>query len=380
MTERTEHEISDAAHGAERLVNAGETCAAAHLQVDALPSSSSALDEGVVDVSDDAFSQEEVSFFQKRLVLSDQPAGKDVFFSPGSIFVCCGEMAKGGVVNLALSSVFFIYCILVTVFHFFPVPGFVFLLVSLSLLWAGFVMTFRHRARKVVAGGRLFHLSFSIITFWFPLFISCILAFGFVMQRTWMGNDTMLPSLRQGDFVLVDRLSYLTRQPARGDLVLIESRGEGVSRRARRAFFARILAMPGDSVRLESGTVYVNDTPLSMYIPLDSMSTFASRKTLIAYESPYGIPRIDPQHGEVPEKWYPIQLSSQMLFTRIDTLTLQQDQYYVIEDNRDDVSLRYIKKSFGSIVHVSHIKGQPLFVLYNSQEESGFDRFGLRLR
>ena len=333
------------------------------------------------DSEESGFTEEEAVFFKQGVIFSDQPAGVDVLFSPGSVFVCCGELSKGGFVNLALSFVFLVFFLLVTCFHFFPIPGFLFLLFSVLLLWIGFVVSLRSRARKLMTGGKLFHLSFSIITFWFPLLVSFVLAFGFVMQRTWMGNDTMLPSLHKGDFVLVDRLSYLVRTPSRGDLVLVESmyRSTPEASAQRKAFFARILAGPGDSIQLMSGSAYVNDTPLSLYVPKNSMSMFATQRSLIAFESPYGVPFVDPQQGEIPEKWYPIQLSSQMLFTKTDKVTLKQDQYYVIEDNRNDPNLQYIK-SFGSIVHASNIKGQPLFVIYNSVDGSGFERFGLRLR
>lgn len=338
-------------------------------------------DEELEEYEDEAFTEDEVSFFKQGVIFSEQPAGTDVLFSPGSVFVSCGELSKGGLINLALSFAFLVFFLLVTCFHFFPIPGFLFLLTSVLLLWIGFALTRRSQARKLVSGGKLFHLSFSIITFWFPLLISFILAFGFVMQRTWMGNDTMLPSLHKGDFVLVDRLSYVVRTPSRGDLVLVESvnRNGSDGSPKRRIFFARILASPGDSIQLMSGAAYINDTPLSLYIPKDSMRRFATQKSLIAYESPYGVPLVDPQNGEIPDKWYPIQLSSQMLFTKTDRVTLKQDQYYVIEDNRNDPNLQYMK-SFGSIVHVSSIKGQPLYVIYNSVDGSGFERFGLRLR
>lgn len=381
MAGLAEHDIADEAQSA--AAEQAEACDQTGRKENGVSSSISPNAASVADYAADCaeFSEAEVSFFKEDVTFSDAPAGKDVLFSPGAVFVCCGEFSKGGLINLALSFVFLAFFASFSIFHFFPLPGTLFLLVVVILLWIGFVVTYHDRARKLKTGGRLFHLSFGIVTFWFPLIVSLIFAFGFVMQRTWMSNDRMYPSMKKGDFILVDRLSYWTRTPSRGDVVLIESvLDDGSARGLRRSFFARIIAVPGDAFQLRSGVAYVNEAPLSIYFPHDSIRKFAQQKTLIAYESPYGVPPVDPERGEVPEKWYPVQYSSQMLFTQTEVVRLKPDQYFVIEDNRDDSDLRYIKKSFGSIVHVSSIKGQPLFVIYNSVDGSGFDRYGLRLQ
>ena len=67
----------------------------------------------------------------------------------------------------------------------------------------------------------------------------------------------MLPTLRDGDRFLLNRLVYHYRQPQRGDVVVIKDPGH--------TDYAvkRIVGMPLDSLRLKNGRVYVNDKPFS---------------------------------------------------------------------------------------------------------------------
>ena len=66
----------------------------------------------------------------------------------------------------------------------------------------------------------------------------------------------MQPTLRDGQFVLVNRLAYWRSDPTRGDIVALSLAGRRV------LYIKRIVGMPGDRVRISGGTVYVNDAVL----------------------------------------------------------------------------------------------------------------------
>lgn len=63
---------------------------------------------------------------------------------------------------------------------------------------------------------------------------------------------SMAPTLQDGDRCLLNRLSYLYTGPKRGDLVVIHDRGlDDLA-------VKRIVALPGEFVRLTNGTLFVN--------------------------------------------------------------------------------------------------------------------------
>ncbi|MCX7021885.1 MAG: signal peptidase I [bacterium] len=60
----------------------------------------------------------------------------------------------------------------------------------------------------------------------------------FVFQASWIPSGSMRPTLVEGDFILVNRLAYLVREPRRGEVI--------VFRRDDADYVKRLLALPGD--------------------------------------------------------------------------------------------------------------------------------------
>jgi signal peptidase I len=67
----------------------------------------------------------------------------------------------------------------------------------------------------------------------------------------------MEPVLAAGEYVLVSRLAYVLGRPARGDLVVLRH-----PRQPDVTLIKRVVALPGDRVRIEGGAVLVNGEPL----------------------------------------------------------------------------------------------------------------------
>ena len=66
-------------------------------------------------------------------------------------------------------------------------------------------------------------------------------------------SESMVPTLAVGDSVFVDKLTVKWRKPERGEVVLFTQPC------AKKVFVKRVIALPGDSVEVRCGVVYVND-------------------------------------------------------------------------------------------------------------------------
>lgn len=72
----------------------------------------------------------------------------------------------------------------------------------------------------------------------------------FVFQASWIPSGSMRPTLIEGDFILVNRLAYLVREPRRGEVV--------VFRRDDADYVKRLLALPGDRFSFAGDYLAVN--------------------------------------------------------------------------------------------------------------------------
>jgi|SRR5438093_6048944 len=113
----------------------------------------------------------------------------------------------------------------------------------------------------------------------------------FVFTPVIIQGRSMMPTLRDGEYYILNRLAYFFKSPARGDVVVIRDPGHND--------FAvkRIIAKPGDWLNLRDGKVYLNGRRLvESYLP---KGTFTAT----------------PDSGE---KW----------------IELGKDHYFVMGDNR----------------------------------------------
>lgn len=80
-----------------------------------------------------------------------------------------------------------------------------------------------------------------------------------------ISGQSMASSYYNKEFILVDRLSYIIGSPERGDVIVFRP---GVDK-DKKYFLKRIIGMPGDNVKIESGEVYVKTPQSSEYVKLD---------------------------------------------------------------------------------------------------------------
>ena len=87
----------------------------------------------------------------------------------------------------------------------------------------------------------------------------------FLMDSVEVESGAMSPSISISDTVGVNRLAYLLLPPSRGDVVLFRtSRGEtGASSGDQSASMRRIVGLPGETVQIMDGNVYINGSVLA---------------------------------------------------------------------------------------------------------------------
>lgn len=90
------------------------------------------------------------------------------------------------------------------------------------------------------------------------------LVYGYGSQVEISGNS-MQPVLDRGDVVLTDRITYVMSRPGRFDIVVFK-REDG------RKNVKRVIGLPGETVQIKNGLVYIDGTPLKASEGLEMVS------------------------------------------------------------------------------------------------------------
>jgi signal peptidase I len=83
----------------------------------------------------------------------------------------------------------------------------------------------------------------------------------FLVQAFYIPSGSMLPTLRDKDRVLVNKLSYDLHEIHRGDIVVFE--GPEQAEGQVKDLIKRVIGLPGETVEAHDGQVFVNGQPLS---------------------------------------------------------------------------------------------------------------------
>lgn len=67
-----------------------------------------------------------------------------------------------------------------------------------------------------------------------------------------VSGSSMLPNFHNNDYLIIDRISYRSNDPERGDAVVIKYPKDN-----RQYFIKRIIGLPGESIEFRSGKVYI---------------------------------------------------------------------------------------------------------------------------
>jgi signal peptidase I len=87
----------------------------------------------------------------------------------------------------------------------------------------------------------------------------------FVAEPRYIPSESMLPTLEVGDRLIVEKLSYYTHPPQRGDIIVFapppQLQEQGFA--ADQAFIKRVIGLPGDTVEINNGRVLINQVFLT---------------------------------------------------------------------------------------------------------------------
>lgn len=86
----------------------------------------------------------------------------------------------------------------------------------------------------------------------------------YVAHQTWVEGDSMEPTLADGDSIIIQRLSYYFSNPKRYDVVVFPVLTMNQDGEADNTYYVkRVIGLPGETVQIKNGKVYINGKGLS---------------------------------------------------------------------------------------------------------------------
>lgn len=155
----------------------------------------------------------------------------------------------------------------------------------------------------------------------------------FFLQPHQVNGQSMVPTFQNGDYLLTDKVSYRFGDPQRGDIVVFHAppaancaKGTGCD------FIKRVIGLPGETVKIQSSQIMVDNQPLQeQYIPAEYVT------------------------------------EAEAYLKRVGVVTLDANEYFVVGDNRPYSS---DSRAWGPITK-SDIVGRAFFRYWPAQV-SGF--------
>lgn len=99
--------------------------------------------------------------------------------------------------------------------------------------------------------------------------LAVVLYFGInaLSARVRVDGFSMIPTLQNGEYILVNRLAYKTGQPERGDIIVFSLPADNGQ-----DLIKRVIGLPGETVHISDGSVTINGVKLQeTYIAQDPL-------------------------------------------------------------------------------------------------------------
>lgn len=164
--------------------------------------------------------------------------------------------------------------------------------------------------------------SLEILKIVLAVFLSVVIIRSFIAQPFIVEGSSMEPNFHNGEYLVVEKVGYRLHQPKRGDVVVLKyPHNPSIN------YIKRLIAMPGETIRISEGKVYINGTQLNESYLAAGEQTIVTRNPDVPYE-----------------------------------ITLGADEYYVMGDNRNHSS----DSRDGWVLTKKHIVGRSAVVLYSN--------------
>ena len=90
-----------------------------------------------------------------------------------------------------------------------------------------------------------------------PALVIVIVVNLFIAQATRVEGQSMEPNLHNNERLIIEKISYRFREPARGDIVVLKPQQHGTV-----PLIKRVVGLPGETVEITQNQVYINGQPL----------------------------------------------------------------------------------------------------------------------
>lgn len=121
--------------------------------------------------------------------------------------------------------------------------------------------------------GCVFELARGVIIFAVALTLFNV----FVGTANVVNGASMEPNFHSGQYIFIDKFSYLLRPPRRGEVVVVKFPGDPEKTR----YIKRVIARPGETIKIQDSQLYINDQRLDeLYIPAEFLTQPDMQKTM----------------------------------------------------------------------------------------------------
>ncbi len=180
----------------------------------------------------------------------------------------------------------------------------------------------------------------------FPVILAVLVLRSFVVEPFRIPSESMLPTLLNGDFILVNKFSYGLRlpvlntklignsQPARGDVVVFRYPREPAV-----AYIKRVIGLPGDRLEYRNQQLLINGQPAALtplpddpadpgYQQFDERLSEVNHRIQVSATGRWGVAGL----------WQGLRLRREADGTVAWEYQVPEGQYFVMGDNRDNSS------------------------------------------
>lgn len=141
-----------------------------------------------------------------------------------------------------------------------------------------------------------------------------------ILQPFVVEGNSMEPDFHNNQALIVDKISYRFRAPTREEVIIFKAPPKPSDN-----YIKRVIGIPGDTVEIKNGHVYVNDNVLNENYVTSNNQTFVNRNLMTSLKK-----------------------------------TLQKDEYFVLGDNRTNSS---DSREWG-VVPKNNLIGRPVLSVY----------------
>ncbi len=235
-------------------------------------------------------------------------------------------------------------------------------------------MTMLENAKKLRSGS----LAENVRTIGYALLIALVIR-AFLFQPFFIPSSSMESTLLIGDYLFVSKYSYgYSRHslpfspgivsgriagvaPARGDIAVFK-----VPTDNRTDFIKRVIGLPGDTVQMSGGVLYINDVA----VPRQRVDDFVER-------SPSGNVRRIPQYMEtLPNgvSYITLDMTANSVWDNTGLYIVPEGHYFMMGDNRDNSSDSRVPDVVG-YVPFENLVGRAEIIFFSADGSAAFWQF-----